>query len=40
LKDVLPEVNQAATRLLAEAGGMMGDVILGKVLICDAGMVR
>jgi Domain of unknown function (DUF3846) len=40
LKEITPPVNFAATRLLAEAGGIPGDVILGKVLICDVGMTR
>jgi len=40
LKKVLPAVNDKATRLLAEAGGLPGDQVLGNVLVCtpdDAG---
>jgi hypothetical protein len=37
LKSPWPPVNEKATKLLAEAGGIPGDVVLGNVLIfpCD-----
>lgn len=34
LKKVWPAVNEKATRLLAAAGGLPGDVVLGNVLVC------
>jgi len=33
LKDELPAINPKATRMLAQAGGIPGDVVLGNVII-------
>jgi hypothetical protein len=40
LKRNPPPINWAATKLLAEAGGIPGDVVLGNVLLCGEGEVR
>jgi len=39
LKPERPLPNLKATRLLAEAGGMPGDIVLGNVLVCVDGEV-
>lgn len=36
LKTPWPPTNPKATQLLAEAGGIPGDIVLGNVLICSA----
>lgn len=40
LKEGLQFVNEKATRLLAEAGGIPGDEVIGNVLITKPGEVK
>ena len=40
LKEGLQFVNEKATKLLAEAGGIPGDEVIGSVLITEPGEVR
>ena len=40
LKSGLQFVNEKATKLLREAGGMLGDEVIGNALITDPGEVQ